>query len=270
MSKLIFLTFIGFGGIAGAQGTSPNGAPATANGAFERIVTGAPFTAESSTEVVQTAVDGSHVKHASTSVVARDSQGRTRFSQYLSLLLPDGPRVLTVVRDPVAGVSYLMDSRESVARRQPIPIASSGRGMAAGTQTWSPQEAATKVARLSVKSMLSARSAALAQTAKTDAASLGDQIVEGVTASGSRVTAVVPAGQIGNDKPLTFSSEAWYSPELGIIVMSKVSDPITGDTNFRLTKLRRGEPSPDLFAVPAGYRMVGTGLPESGSQRAKQ
>jgi hypothetical protein len=270
MSKLIFLTLIGFAGIAGAQGVSPSGAPATANGAFERIVTGAPFTAESATEVVQTAVDGSHVKHASTAVVARDTHGRTRFSQNLSLLLPDGPRVLTVVRDPVAGVSYLIDSRESVARRQPIPTASSGRGIAAGAQTWSPQEAATKVARQSVKSMLSARSVALAQTIQTDAAPLGNQIVEGVTASGSRVTAVVPAGQIGNDKPLTFSSEAWYSPELGIIVMSKVSDPITGDTNFRLTKLRRGEPSPDLFAVLAGYRIVGAGLPESGSQRAKQ
>jgi hypothetical protein len=101
-------------------------------------------------------------------------------------------------------------------------------------------------------------------------ASPANQIVEGVAASGSRVMAVVPAGQIGNDKPLTFSSEAWYSPELGIIVMSKISDPVTGDTNFRLTKLRRGEPSPDLFAVPAGYRFVGVGIPESGPRRAKQ
>lgn len=270
MSKLIFLTLIGLAGIAGAQGISRNASPATANGAFERIVTGAPFMAESVTEVVQTAVDGSHVKHATTAVVARDTYGRTRFSQNLSLLLPNGPRVLTVIRDPVAGVSYVMDSRESVAQRQPIPTASSGRGIAAGTQTWSPQEAATKVARQSVKSMLSARSAALAQTIQTDAAALSDEIVEGVTASGSRVSAVVPAGQIGNDRPLTFSSEAWYSPELGIIVMSKISDPVTGDTNFRLTKLRRGEPSPDLFAVPAGYRIVGVGIPESGPRRTKQ
>jgi hypothetical protein len=270
MSKLFFLMLIGLAGIAGAQGVSRNGSPATANGAFERIVTGAPFIAESVTEVVQTAVDGSHVKHATTAVVARDSNGRTRFSQNLSLLLPGGPRVLTVIRDPVAGVSYLVDARESVARRQPIPPASAGRGISAGAQNWSPQEAAAKVARQSVKSMLSARSAALAQTVQTEAAPLGDQTVEGVMVSGSRVTAIVPAGQIGNDKPLTFSSEAWYSPELGIIVMSKVSDPVTGDTTFRLTKLRRGEPDPDLFAVPSGYRIVGVGVSESNSQRAKQ
>jgi hypothetical protein len=150
-----------------------------------------------------------------------------------------------------------MDSRETVARREQIPP---GRGSVAGVQQWSPREAAIKVARQSVRSMLDARNAALWQTLHTDATPLGEQIVEGVTASGAKVSAVVPAGQIGNDKPLTFSSEAWYSPELGIIVMSKVSDPVAGDTNFQLTKLRRGEPSADLFAVPAGYRIVGEGL----------
>ena len=35
------------------------------------------------------------------------------------------------------------------------------------------------------------------------------------------------------------------------------TDPRTGDEIFRLTNIRRGEPSPDLFQVPAGYRIVG-------------
>jgi hypothetical protein len=118
--------------------------------------------------------------------------------------------------------------------------------------------------------MLSVRSAALSQSVRSDSTPLGDQVVEGVTASGARVSAVVPAGQIGNDKSLTFSSEAWYSPELGIIVMSKVSDPVTGDTNFQLTKLRRGEPNPDLFTVPAEYRIVGAGIPSEPAQRVKE
>ena len=269
MSKLILLTMMGCAAsTAPAQGNSTPGSPATANGAFERIVTGVPFSAESITDVVQTAADGSHVKRTTTSVVARDSHGRTRYSQNLSLLLPGGPRVLTFIRDPVAGVRYLMDSRETVASREAIRTPSPGPAV---NQVWSPQDAAIKVARQSVKSLLDARSAGLSQTIRSEAAPLGDQIVESVTASGARVRAVVPAGQIGNDKPLTFSSEAWYSADLGIIVMSKASDPITGDTNFRLTNLRRGEPSPDLFAVPAGYRIVGAGFPaESGAQRGKQ
>jgi hypothetical protein len=246
MSKLVFLTIIGLAAsAAAAQGNSTIGSPATANGALERIVTGAPFSAESISEVVQTAVDGSHVKHTSTAV--------------------------TIIRDPVGGVRYLMDSREIVARRELIPTAASGQGGTAGSQPWSAKEAAIKVARQSVKSMLSTRSAAVSQTLHTDATPLGDQVFDGVTASGARVSAVVPAGQIGNDKPLTFSSEAWYSPDLGIIVMSKVSDPVSGDTNVRLTKLQRGEPNPDLFAVPAGYRIVVAGIPsEPGAQRAKE
>src|SRR5438105_11627217 len=133
MSKLVFLTFIGLAAsTADAQGNSTVGSPATANGAFERIVTGAPFSAESTTEVVQTAVDGSHVKRTTTAVVARDSQGRTRYSQNLSLLLPGGPRFLTFIRDPVTGVRYLMDSHDTVARRELIPTPSSGRGGTAG------------------------------------------------------------------------------------------------------------------------------------------
>jgi hypothetical protein len=118
--------------------------------------------------------------------------------------------------------------------------------------------------------MLSAQNAALPQTVRSDATSLGELVIEGVTASGARVSAVVPAGQIGNEKPLTFSSEAWYSPELSIIAMSKVSDPVTGDTNFQLTKLRRGEPNPDLFTVPAEYRIVGAGIPSEPAQRVKE
>ena len=272
MSKHTFMTVFGLAaGIAAAQGNSTPGSPATANGAFERNVTGVPFSAESVTELVQTAVDGSHVKRTTTAVVARDSQGRTRYSQNVSLLLPGGPRVLTFIRDPVAGVRYLMDSRETVARREPIPTASAARAGTTGGQPWSPQEAAIKVARQSVRSMLSSRSATLSQTVLSDATPLGDQVVEGVTAAGAKVSAVVGAGVIGNDKPLTFSSEAWYSPELSIIVMSRVSDPIMGDTNFQITKLRRGEPNPELFAVPATYRIVGAGIAaEPEPQRVKK
>src|SRR5258708_320272 len=173
MLKLIFLTLIGLAvSAAAAQGNSTVGSPATANGAFERIVTGAPFSAESITEVVQTAVDGSHVKRTTTAVVARDSQGRTRYSQNLSLLLPGGPRVLTFIREPVAGVKYEMDSRDTVARRELIPTPSLRRGSTVG-QPWTPQQAAIKVARQAVNSMLSAQNAALPQTVRSDATSLG-------------------------------------------------------------------------------------------------
>jgi hypothetical protein len=33
------------------------------------------------------------------------------------------------------------------------------------------------------------------------------------------------------------------------------SDPRTGEETFRLTNIRRDEPSPELFQVPAGYKI---------------
>lgn len=261
--------------------------PATVTGGLERAVTGAPFSAESVTEFFQTASDGSHVKQETTAVVARDSNGRTRYSQTLLPILPGGSRIITIVRDPVAGVRYWMDSREKVARRELIRSPVSERqtkaleernirarergGAMLEVQSESPLEAAIKVARQSVARAVSGHgNGDLARNIQPETKGLGDRTIEGVAAVGARVLAVIPAGQIGNEKPLTVTSEAWYSSELRIIVMSKVSDPVTGDTTFQLTHLRRGEPSSDLFEVPAGYRLRGPGVSsEPGLQRGK-
>ena len=80
--------------------------------------------------------------------------------------------------------------------------------------------------------------------------SLGTQVIEGVTAEGTRVTRTIPAGTIGNEKPLVITAETWRSAELQIVVLSKRSDPRFGETVYKLTDIRRGEPDPSLFQVP--------------------
>jgi hypothetical protein len=241
---------------------------------LERVVTGGPFSAESVTEFLQTASDGSHVKHTTTAVVARDSNGRTRYSQNLSPLLPGAPRIFTTIRDPIAGIRYWIDPNQKVAQREFIRAPASGNEprSSAGQESGTPQEAAIKVARQSLASLLSTSGgAAPGRSAHPDTTSLGDQTIEGVAATGARVSAVVPSGQIGNEKPLTFAAEAWYSQELRIIVMSKVSDPVLGDTTFQLTHLRRVEPDSSLFEVPSGYRITGAGASSgSGPGRGKE
>jgi hypothetical protein len=82
---------------------------------------------------------------------------------------------------------------------------------------------------------------------------LGKQMIEGVSAEGTRHVSVIEAGSIGNDRPISVSNESWYSEELQMQVMSKRSDPRTGDETFRLTNIRRGEPGAYLFQLPAGY-----------------
>jgi hypothetical protein len=86
---------------------------------------------------------------------------------------------------------------------------------------------------------------------------IGQQMVEGVLCDGTRSVATIAPGAIGNDKPIQTVNERWYSPELKTTVRTVRTDPRTGDETFRLTNIRRGEPDPALFQVPAGYQIVG-------------
>ena len=89
---------------------------------------------------------------------------------------------------------------------------------------------------------------------KTDA--LGDQVIEGVKSHGTRTTSTIPEGAIGNDRPLNSTTERWYSDELQTDVVTKRSDPRSGEQNFRLININRSEPSAYLFQVPSGYTVT--------------
>ena len=88
---------------------------------------------------------------------------------------------------------------------------------------------------------------------------LGSRQVEGVKATGRRTTTIIPAGRIGNDRPIQIVEEQWESPELNMVVSSRFSDPRTGVVEYRLTNINRSEPRADLFAVPSDYTVVDTG-----------
>lgn len=83
--------------------------------------------------------------------------------------------------------------------------------------------------------------------------SLGKQAIEGVEAEGTRRTVEIPAGEIGNERPIEIVFERWYSAELQVVVMTKHSDPRFGETTYRLTNINRSEPARELFEVPADY-----------------
>lgn len=86
--------------------------------------------------------------------------------------------------------------------------------------------------------------------------SLGTRNIEGVEAEGVRQTTTVPAGAIGNERPIDIVYERWYSKELELIVFSRYSDPRFGEQTYRLTNIRRSEPDGALFTPPADYRIV--------------
>jgi hypothetical protein len=85
---------------------------------------------------------------------------------------------------------------------------------------------------------------------------LGTKLIEGVSAQGTRLTTTIPAGAAGNDLPITIVDERWHSPELQITLVSQHSDPRTGTTVYRLSKISRANPSPLLFEIPAGFTIT--------------
>jgi hypothetical protein len=85
---------------------------------------------------------------------------------------------------------------------------------------------------------------------------LGTQNIEGVDAEGTRTITTIPAGAIGNERPIEITYEKWYSRDLQLVVMSKHNDPRFGEQTYRLTNIVRSEPDPSLFTLPNGYKLI--------------
>jgi len=77
--------------------------------------------------------------------------------------------------------------------------------------------------------------------------------IEGVRANGERTTWTIEAGKLGNERPIQIVREVWTSPELLLTLATRNFDPRTGEVNYRLVNLKRGEPDAALMRVPPDY-----------------
>jgi hypothetical protein len=258
-----------------------------------KIVKGAPYSAESVTETIQTLADGNRIINRMTSQVYRDSEGRTRRDQSLKGLGIFGsgeePFQTIFINDPVAGVTYTLDSRSRIAHKSvPFRFEFMKPGTAGAATVMEGQRFEFRVApgaaaaASSGNVIVTAPAAApmphpdVDLTSKTQAAGvtagatyvfgtkpgakanevkedLGKQMIEGVVAEGTRTTVTIPAGEIGNERPIEIVSERWYSPELQLVVMTRHSDPRNGESTYKLTNINRTEPAKSLFEVPSDY-----------------
>ena len=74
-------------------------------------------------------------------------------------------------------------------------------------------------------------------------------MIEGIEFEGTRIT------QTSEGEPvLTHTVERWYSDELKLIGLVEISGPYETGT-VRLQNLRRQEPDPTLFKIPADYKV---------------
>ena len=233
----------------------------------DAIVKGAPYSAEAVSEMVQTLGDGTRIVRESTSAVFRDSAGRTRREHGLTVIgplaaSPDADDRIVTINDPEAGVSYMLNSRMRTARkmgtRRLVVSGASQGGQSGGSERTRTLQVEAQSATASPEGPHVANRTARTHLEVPDSAteSLGTQFIEGVVTEGSRTTMTIPTGQIGNDRPIQIVSERWYSPDLQVLVMSRQSDPRSGETTYRLTNIVRSEPAASLFEVPSNFEVI--------------
>ena len=237
-----------------------------------KVIKGAPYSAEAVTETIQTLGDGNRIVNRITSMLYRDSEGRTRREQSLKGLGMFGsgeePFKTIFINDPVAGVTFALDSRSHTAHKS-VPFTfelntKKGEGqqfefkVAQGTAGTSGNMIVTApLAGLPARTGPGVGETFVFRSRPNNAnevkEQLGKQNIEGIEAEGTRTTVTIPAGEIGNERPIEIVSERWYSPELELVVMTRHSDPRTGETTYKLTNINRSEPAKSLFEVPSDF-----------------
>jgi hypothetical protein len=223
-----------------------------------KVVTGAPFSGLAVTESTQTLADGNHINHKTQANVFRDGQGRVRKEVTLSGFGPmaasSESKSFVVISDPVAKTNFVLHPDTKMAEK----MGHGGHGM----------KGMAKGGKFEEK--MQARQEAEIAAGNLKKEDLGTQVIGGVSAQGTRVTRTIPAGQIGNEKPILVVHETWFSNDLQMVVRSKRSNPWVGETTYTLTNIQRTEPAAALFAVPSDFAVQQGGMRMYGRGKFKQ
>jgi hypothetical protein len=253
-----------------------------------RITTGRPYSAEATTEFTQVLGDGNRIARKVTVRIYRDSDGRTRREE----LAADGSVKSISIYDTVGHVTYVLDPTTRTARKSAVRVVVPDKFIASDEDKRKIEEKLTAARAAGPPSTVTlvgpadvvqpvplpearkrmpetgARGRGGAVGPLQPAASgspggkeesLGHKLIEGVMADGKRVTTTLPPGAIGNQAPIIVTSEQWFSPDLEILVMTRHSDPRSGETSYTLTNIVRAEPQAGLFDLPSDYTVVGSG-----------
>jgi len=228
-------------------------------------IKGAPFCATVVTEHTQSLSDGNRIHTTDNSMLCRDSEGRTRREAGVNLLgaAPQTslPKLITIV-DPVAGARYLLDAENKIAQKMPLLP---GEGPEAEGAPGSPgksgqimiyQRTGGPGSDVVFNKMIVNKTGPDSGESAPARENLGDQTIDGIHATGTRLTTTIPAGKMGNEKPIVVTSERWYCPELKATIMTKHDDPWAGELKTEFKNVSTSEPDSSLFTVPADYKVV--------------
>lgn len=237
-----------------------------------QVVKGKQYSAETSTETVQTLTDGNRIVHHTVSKFYRDSEGRTRREETFGNVDPEHPtphEVKVFIDDPVSGMAYVLDpgskSAEKVKRSPTFldyrKIQDDGSQMMAKVVRDKEEVGQAAPDRMMIKirddQSGDPNITVMAMDDKRNVAKedLGSKNIEGVDCTGTRQTITIPAGEMGNEKPIAIVTETWYSPVIEAVVQSTTDDPRYGKTTYQLTNVQTTEPARELFEPPANFKI---------------
>ena len=196
-----------------------------------------PFTATLATEAIKYAADGATMTFVNERHIARDEQGRIYEERWL--LVPKNGNAKSAmnwiqIADPKHHTLYNCSPQKHICDLLAYDPASD---LAAAT----------------------VRTGASHSLPRGDGnvswEELGTRNILGMDTVGVRETTITNAGALGNDQPLTSFSEYWHSQQLGLNLLSVRSSPFFGKQTFTITELTASEPDPELFQLPAGFKV---------------
>lgn len=200
--------------------------------------TQAPFSLTLHTEWVKTLADGGTMTLVNQRRISRDSRGR--ISQERAWLVPKAGKLesqayLLQIADPYAHAVY---NCFKDARRECVQLSYTGSTSTEYKQASRPTgDLPNGIGR-------------------AEHEDLGKQLIDGIETVGTRDRIIYNPGVFGNDQIVTVEREYWYSPQLGINLLSILSDPRIGKQTFRAADIVQSEPEASLFKVPAGFKVV--------------
>jgi hypothetical protein len=192
----------------------------------------APFRAVVTTEWTRLLPDGSTQTNKNHRTVARDSSGRV--FQERRYFMPDGDKQVT----PLTELDYQDPNRHELSICRP------------NTRVCTVYKFDMPANNLQEAPLPKGMGSVTHEN-------LGQKTVDGLQLAGSREITTINAGVIGNQKAEPIVKEFWYSPRLGINVITKQFDPrVSAAQNVEVGSIDLAEPDPKLFERPTDYKVV--------------
>ena len=202
-----------------------------------KVVTGVPMSGDLVVTRDTTLADGNRIHTQNQTKVYRDADGRVRREVGFELNTPAtgaAKRSMIIITDPVAGKRYVLNPQNKTAHVMPLHPAKHGQGPPSPPDGEAgPMHDSANVAR----------------------EPLGTKTINGLQATGTRVTRTIPAGKIGNEQPIQVVTERWISTDLELPLTTTHTDPLMGTVTTSLTNISRTPPDASLFQVPSDYKV---------------